>query len=122
MNDYNPGNVVVRQIDGVWRVSGVFDLMEYYFGDGEADLVRLMSIYGDRRDRPLAELFARTYLTRRRPRPGFAERFAIYMLRDRLIVWEYGTRPEQGWFAAGQSLRQYAGPYLELARTLGSGF
>ena len=49
MNDYNPGNVLVNRIHGSWQVSGLFDLMEYYFGDGEADLMRLIAWeYGTR--------------------------------------------------------------------------
>src|SRR5437773_1333822 len=47
MNDYNPGNVLVDRVHGEWRVTGLFDLMEYYFGDGEADMMRLMASYLD---------------------------------------------------------------------------
>ena len=35
------------------------------------------------------------------------------MLRDRLIVWEYGTRPGNNWFAPGQSFRDYAEPLTQ---------
>lgn len=116
MNDYNPGNVLVDRIHGSWRVSGLFDLMEYYFGDGEADLVRLIAIYleqGQQRGVQLARAFASTYLTQKPAREGFAERYAFFMLRDRLIVWEYGTRPGNNWFAQGQSFRDYAEPFTQ---------
>lgn len=114
MNDYNPGNVLVERVDDTWRVSGLFDLMEYYFGDGEADLPRLIAIYlgkGQPLGMQLAQAFATTYLAQRPARKGFAERYALYMLRDRLIVWEYGSRPGNNWFAAGQSFRDYAEPF-----------
>ena len=47
MNDYNPGNMLVNRVQDIWQVTGLFDLMEYYFGDGEADLMRLIAIYLD---------------------------------------------------------------------------
>ncbi len=116
MNDYNLGNVLVHRIHGTWQVSGLFDLMEYYFGDGEADLMRLIAVYleqGHQRGVPLARAFVTTYLTQKPAGTGFAERYALYMLRDRLIVWEYGTRPGNNWFAQGQSFRDYAEPFTQ---------
>ena len=115
MNDYNPGNVLVDCRHGSWRISGLFDLMEYYFGDGEADLVRLIAIYlaqGQQHAIRLARAFASAYLTRKPARDGFAERYVLFMLRDRLIAWEYGTRPGNNWFAQGQSFRDYAEPFI----------
>jgi hygromycin-B 7''-O-kinase len=121
MNDYNPGNVLVSHVHG-WRVSGLFDLMEYYFGDGEADLMRLIAIYleqGQQNGVRLAYAFASTYLSQKPARSGFAERYALYMLRDRLIIWEYGTRPGNNWFVQGQSFRDYAEPFTVSWRLLG---
>ena len=60
----------------------------------------------------LARAFATTYLRHKPPRTGFAERYALYMLRDRLSIWEYGTRPGKNWFAHGQSFRDYAEPFI----------
>jgi aminoglycoside phosphotransferase (APT) family kinase protein len=115
LNDYNPGNVLVDNDGGAWRVTGLFDLMEYYFGDGEADLMRLIATYldcGRAIDAQLAHAFGSAYLERRPPRPGFAARYRLFMARDRLIAWEFGTRPGMNWFAAGQSFRSYAEPYV----------
>ncbi len=115
MNDYNPGNLLVTRVDGAWQVTALFDLMEYYFGDGEADLMRLTAIYLDG-EQPhatqLIQAFGLAYLDKRPARPGFAERFRLYMLRDRLIAWDYGTRPENHWFPEGLSFRGYAEPYI----------
>lgn len=47
----------------------------------------------------------------RSARPGFPQRYALFMLRDRLIVWEYGTRPGNDWFPSNQSFRDYAEPF-----------
>jgi hygromycin-B 7''-O-kinase len=122
MNDYNPGNVLVNHVHGSWQVSGLFDFMEYYFGDGEADLMRLIAIYleqGQQQGVQLAQAFASSYLSQKPVRAGFAERYALYMLRDRLIIWEYGTRPGNNWFAQGQSFRSYAEPFTRSWRLLG---
>jgi hygromycin-B 7''-O-kinase len=119
MNDYNPGNVLVDRVRGTWRVTGLFDLMEYYMGDGEADLMRLIAIYLDwsqHQDTRLAQAFGLAYLEARPARPGFAERFALFMLRDRLIAWEYGTRPGNNWFPEAQSFRSYAERYTKSYR------
>jgi len=45
MEDYKEGNLVVMQQEGRWQVSGIFDLMEAHFGDGEADLSRPIAEY-----------------------------------------------------------------------------
>lgn len=115
MNDFNPGNVLVDRVNDAWQVSGLFDLMEYYFGDGEADLMRLIAVYleqGEPYGLRLAQAFVSAYLSQKPARPGFPERYALYMLRDRLIVWEYGTRPGHNWFAPGRSFRDYAEPFV----------
>jgi len=115
MNDYNPGNVVIERQGSNWCVSGLFDLMEGYFGDGEADLMRPFADCldeGKQQDTTLARAFARSYWHHETPRPGFAARYALYMLRDRLIIWEYGTRPGNNWFSHDWSLRRYAEPYI----------
>jgi hypothetical protein len=124
MNDYNPGNLLVDRVQGAWRVTGLFDLMEYYMGNGEADLARPVAIYldaGQHRDVRLAQAFGAAYLERRPARPGFAERYTLFMLRDRLIAWEYGTRPGQDWFPEWRSFRHYAERYLASARLFAPG-
>lgn len=114
MNDYNPGNLLVDRVQGAWQVTGLFDLMEYYCGDGEADLMRVIAIYleeGQQHYVQLAQAFTRAYLTERPARPGFAERYELYMLRDRLIAWDYGTRPGIDWYPEYHSFREYAETY-----------
>jgi hygromycin-B 7''-O-kinase len=91
MEDYKHGNMLVARKSGIWSVSGLFDLMEGHFGDGEADLSRIAAIYIDD-DLQLAQEFISAYVSQRPPRPGFAERFPLYMLLDRLIIWSFCQR------------------------------
>ncbi len=116
MEDYKEGNLVVQN-DGGWRVSGVFDLMGGHFGDGEADLSRPLAEYLNE-DTQLAREFLRGYLSQKSPRPGFAERFPVYMLLDRSILWEFFQRTAQRWWPENWTFRDWAGQYLSLEELL----
>lgn len=113
MEDYKEGNTVVEKNQNTWQVSGLFDFMTCYFGDGEVDLSRQTGAY--LRENPaLADAFNYSYLSAKPPREGFEERFAVYMLLDSLIIWdfcqrEYGGIPEN----KTQSLRDWATPLVD---------
>jgi hygromycin-B 7''-O-kinase len=111
MHDYGEHNVTFEQTDGLWRVSGIFDLMEAFFGDREMDLSRQTAFYLEE-DPELARIFLTTYLELLPARPRFEERFPAYMLLDRLVVWEYAQRPQhEPWWDPGLTLREWAEPY-----------
>jgi hypothetical protein len=57
------------------------------------DLSRQTAFYLEE-DPDLACMFLRTYLGLLPVRPGLQERFPVYMLLDRLVVWEYAQRPQ----------------------------
>jgi hygromycin-B 7''-O-kinase len=118
MEDYHPGNVTITGEDGRWRVSGVFDLMTLRFGDGEADLARLGRMYAYEEPR-LAKAFICAYLDRRPPRPGFAQRFPIYLLHDSLIIWAFCLRNNDIWWPEGYTLRSWVEETLEILRAQG---
>jgi len=76
-------------------VSGVFDLMTAYFGDGNADLC--MPVAGYLKTNPeLANVFIEEYLKHRPARPGFTERQRIYTLGLYANMWEYWQRVQGG--------------------------
>lgn len=108
-HDYKENNLVfLRRSDGRWWVNGIFDLMECYIAEGEFDLARTFT--GHVVERPqLAFAFLDAYAAARGLRPGFAERFRLYLLVDRLIIWEYGQR-NSIWFRKGLTFREYAEP------------
>lgn len=107
--DYKENNVVLeRDAAGRWRVTGVFDLMGCCIADGEYDLARFFSAHVV--DRPeLAREFLAAYAGVRGLRSGFAERFRLYLVTDRLILWEYGQRCRL-WFPPGLGFRAWAEP------------
>ena len=118
MEDYKEGNAVLSRSSAGWRVSGVFDFMGCYFGDGETDLSRTTAEYFDQ-DQELAREFLIAYLTLRPPRPGFLERFSLYMLLDRLIIWEFIQRHEPDMARKLGTLRDWTERYTKIADTLG---
>jgi hygromycin-B 7''-O-kinase len=116
-HDYKQSNVVLAREDDVWRVSGVFDLAEAYFGDPEEDLVRSVfdyistSLNGEARSHQpqRARAFLQAYRLARPPRPGFRERFQLYMLRDCALIWEWlHWKPDLT--PHGRSFREWAEP------------
>jgi len=118
MEDYKEGNVVVSRTADGWRVSGAFDFMGCYFGDGETDLSRITAEYFDQKPE-LAREFLATYLQLRAPRSGFRERFSLYMLLDRLIIWEYVQRHEAEVASKMGTLREWTERYVQIADKLG---
>ncbi len=111
MHDYREGNLVVTQHGKRWQVSGVFDLMEAHFGDGEADLSRQIADYLDE-DSKLAGAFFAEYRAHVSLRPGFDRRFPVYMLLDRAIVWEFFRRQGGYWWPQEWTFREWVEHYL----------
>ena len=117
MEDFKEGNVVFEQQGGSWRVGGLFDLMGAHFGDPEADLSRTSAWYFDENPE-LAREFILTYLSTHPAPPGFGSRFRIFMLLDRMIVWEFVQRHEGGIPMKGTTLRAWMGRYVDLLKTI----
>jgi aminoglycoside phosphotransferase (APT) family kinase protein len=114
MGDYKEGNLVVTQREGRWRVSGVFDLMQCHFGDGEADLSRQIDEYLNE-EPSLAAAFFAAYRRSRPLRPGFAARFPIYMLLDRAVLWAFFQGNGWRWWPESWTFRDWAGQYISPA-------
>lgn len=122
MADYKDQNVVVQQSDhGLgWRVSGVFDFMGSYVGDGEAALARQVAIECERTPGN-ADAFVRAYHQRvgQAPRPGFGERLGFHMLAERLAIWEWAQREGLVWWQPDLTLRGWIAPFVDVARAVG---
>jgi aminoglycoside phosphotransferase (APT) family kinase protein len=89
--DFGENNVVLKRTGNDWRVSGVFDWMTVYVGDGAADLSVSVMMYLNR-DVALADWFVQTYLEHRPAPPGFVELQRLYALSLMLSMWEYWQR------------------------------
>jgi aminoglycoside phosphotransferase (APT) family kinase protein len=120
MHDYWLPNLLFARSDAGWRVCGVFDFAEAYSGDGEADLARPLSVLLRRDpaldDPRLARVFLWRYIELRPPRPGFAQRLAVYLIDDLLLGWGYLRR--LGHLDGSQSFRQFGEPFTSAAARL----
>ncbi len=93
-HDFTLGNLNFKESGRGFVATGVFDLFESYFGDGEEDLVRILQHLGTAAER---RAFAGAYSAHRPLRPGASQRLALYALADFLICWEYAKR-NRVWF------------------------
>jgi len=115
LQDYKEGNLTVQKQDnGDWKVTGVFDLMEALFGDGELDLARQLTAYMEK-DMHVAKAFLEGYRGKAPLRPKARERLRLYIAYDRMIVWEYFHRPEHMhmWWYEETSLREWVKTYID---------
>jgi aminoglycoside phosphotransferase (APT) family kinase protein len=111
-SDYKENNTTALRQGDRWSFTGVFDLGGCYIGNGEYDLARTACSYVVFDPEVL-----RAYVeaqSRGRPRAaGFRERMRLYILCDRLVIWEYGQR-NKIWFREGVTLREWAEPFVEM--------
>lgn len=113
-HDYKEANVAVQADHGVWRVSGVFDLSEAFFGDGEMDLVRQLAAYVDRGEEGLARSFLEGFRQGAPLRQGASIRLRAYLIRDRVSLWDYFHQPENvgQWWYGDTNVRRWLERYL----------
>ncbi len=110
--DYKEGNLLVERSKDSWKLSGILDFMTCAYGDGEQDLSRMTaSLAFPNQD--AARTFITAYRERCPLRPGYKERFRIYMLMDRMILWQYG-RQNKIWFPDNAVFRDFAKKFISL--------
>lgn len=121
MQDFKPGNMVVEEKNGKYRVSGLFDFMEASFGHPEADLSRMFSVYIEKNRYDLAYIFVNSYLSKNVDLEKFVIRFPLFMLHDRAIIWEYRQRKPRDWknvfWNDDYTFRQWFSNYLNFDST-----
>jgi len=121
LHDYREANLTVLKQDGRWKISGVFDLMEGIMGDGELDLIRQLAVYMMEVKKPVwAKSFLDGYRKRSSLRPQASQRLALYLIYDRMVVWEYFHRPDNlsQWWDGAQSVEDWISPYISKLETL----
>ena len=117
MQDYKLGNMVFGKVSSRWEVTGLFDLMESYFGNGGADVSRTFCDYTENNKPELAYSFLNEYLRSEGKREGFEERFPAFILLDRTIIWEWTQRSSRVWWDKALTFKQWAEPFTRLDET-----
>lgn len=113
VQDYKEGNMTVDKVDNNWVVTGVFDLMETYFGHQEADLSRTFIEYKWEKEE-LAYIFLNSYFENVSIESGFFKRFPVFIVLDRSIIWEWAQRNGNMWWQENLSFREWCEPFCEL--------
>ncbi|MFZ3006123.1 MAG: phosphotransferase [Phenylobacterium sp.] len=117
-NDFSLNNVLAERRGGGWAITGVVDLMTSTFGGGEADLCRQAANYLDQ-DPALTSALIGAYREAGGGGPNAQARAPLYVVYERLLLWEYFTRPPQraDW-TVGKTFSGWAGRYVERLRAL----
>ena len=112
-NDFSLNNVLAQRRGGAWAITGVVDLMTSAFGGGEADLCRQAANYLDQ-DPALARALIGAYRGAGGGGPDAQGRAPLYVVYERLLLWEYFTRPpERADWTQGKTFSGWARRYVE---------
>ncbi len=112
MQDYKLGNTVAEKSGDKWHISGIFDFQEWCFEDGEIDLYRTALVYIDEEDKKCLSAYIGKYLDLVQVRPGFKERLPVYIMLDRMIIWEWAQGTNVAWWDKSLSLKQWGEHYI----------
>ncbi|MBP6545984.1 MAG: phosphotransferase [Phenylobacterium sp.] len=112
-NDFSLNNILADRRDGGWAITGVVDLMTSAFGGGEADLCRQAANYLTQ-DPALTEALIGAYRGAGGGGPEARALSPLYVAYERLLLWEYFTRPPQraDW-TLGKTFSGWARWYVE---------
>lgn len=118
MQDYKPGNMVVDKVDGKWQVTGLFDLMEASFGHPESDLSRMFAFYVEKDREDLAYTFVNSYLQGIVNIEEFTNRFPLFMLHDRTIIWEWVQRTDRARWNKDWTFKDWSYTFIKTSENL----
>jgi hygromycin-B 7''-O-kinase len=110
--DFNTNNTSFEREGAEWRLAGLFDLMTAHIGDGLNDLPRQFSMYVEE-DPSLAAAYLHAYGDSGTLDRDATARLGLYLLDERLIVWEFFHRPEflDMWQGGDELFREWFATY-----------
>lgn len=116
MQDYKPNNMNAMKIGGEWAITGLFDLMECYFGNGESDLARMWSVYVEASRMDLAYTFLAAYIksSGHQDLDSMLKRLPVYILRDKALIWEWAQRSGKVWWKKNLTFREWVAPNMKI--------
>jgi hygromycin-B 7''-O-kinase len=118
MGDFKADNILVQHKAHGWKLSGIFDFTTGYFGDGIADLPRMVAMYLDNGEEQLAKQFITAYFTASETTEAFLERFRVHMLHQRVLDWGCAKAINNVTWDKDLSFAQWAQRYTESAAYL----
>lgn len=118
MGDFKADNILIRKTSKGWKLSGIFDFTTGYFGDGVADLPRIVAMYQENGDEEVSRHFISEYFNRAANQEGFKERFKVHMLHQRILDWGCAKAINDVTWDDNLSFSQWAEAYTEAAAFL----
>lgn len=109
--DYGFHNVLFAPNARGWELTGVIDWMTAEAGHPECDLARPLATFAQQKDDG-TEDFLTGYRSVQPELPGFAERFPVFMLWERLLIWHY-WQLHKG-FKEGLGMREWMEPFVTM--------
>jgi aminoglycoside phosphotransferase (APT) family kinase protein len=110
LQDYKFENTLVKKVGGNWEICALFDLMECYIGNGEADLSRTYCKYIASGREDLAQIFLSSWADISPNSQNHKKRLPFFITLDRSIIWEWRMRDIN---AETTNFRSYARKYLK---------
>jgi hygromycin-B 7''-O-kinase len=118
MGDFKADNILVQDKTNGWSLSGIFDFTTGYFGDGIADLPRMIAMYLDDGEEEVAKQFITVYFKCSEAKEAFVERFRVHMLHQRVLDWGCANAINNVTWDKDLSFSQWAERYTESATYL----
>ncbi|MGE7919133.1 phosphotransferase family protein [Viridibacillus sp. NPDC093762] len=87
MGDFKPGNFLILHEGQDWKISGVFDFTNAYFGDPLADLIKMLTMYIDHDELDVAKHFLKIYMISTDKKEHIIKRLKVHMLMQRTLDW-----------------------------------
>ncbi|WP_308420372.1 phosphotransferase family protein [Paenibacillus segetis] len=87
MGDFKADNFLLELENNTWKISGLFDFTNAYFGDPLADLIKMIIMYIDNDEEEVAKHLVSVYLNQTGQIEAYKERIRVHMLQQRILDW-----------------------------------
>lgn len=112
MGDFKADNLLVRRSDSGWELAGIFDFTNGYFGDGLADLCKLVIMHLSAGEAELAKRFVVAYCRGCAETTGFAARLRVHLLQQCVLNWGCAKAIGQATWDPQLSFASWAAQYV----------
>lgn len=117
MGDFKADNMLVEYDEAhkKWRMSGIFDFTTGYFGDGAADLPKMVIMHWNLEEQDTARQFIEMYLKGSAVKERFVERFRVHMLHQLILDWGCAKATNEVTWDPELSFSEWATGYVTAA-------
>lgn len=118
MGDFKADNFLLALENNTWRLGGLFDFTNSYFGDPLADLIKMIIMYIDNDEEEVAKHLVSVYLNQTEQIEAYKERIRVHMLQQRILDWGCAKAMGMVTWDDELSFADWVGPYIDAAMNL----